>query len=266
MIRAVIIGASGRMGRCLTRAAAETAELEVTAAVTRAGSPALGQDAGVLAGIGPMQVPVTAELSDALAHADVALDFSRGEATRASVTACRAAGHALLLGTTGWPADLVPLLEAAAAEIPVLVSPNTSLAVAVLAMLVERAARALPASFDIEVLEAHHRGKRDAPSGTAVSLGRAAARGRGVPPPAPQPELHRQGPRPAGEIGFAVVRGGDIVGEHAVLFAGEGEQLSIQHRATDRMVFARGAVTAALWLVRQPPGLYAMRDLLESEQ
>lgn len=266
MVRAVIIGASGRMGRCLVRAAGESSELKVSAAVTWAGSPSLGQDAGVLAGIAAVQVPVTADLPQALARADVAIDFSRGEATAASVAACRAAGKALLLGTTAWPAEVVPLLEAAAREIPLLVAANTSLAVAVLAALVETAARSLPQSFDIEVLEAHHRAKRDAPSGTAVALGRAAARGRGVPLPEAHPELRRSAARRPDEIGFAVMRGGDLAGEHTVLFAGDGEQLLLTHRATDRMVFARGAVTAALWLVRQPPGLYAMRDLLESKQ
>jgi 4-hydroxy-tetrahydrodipicolinate reductase len=249
------------MGRCLVRAAAESAQLTITGAVTWAGSGLVGADVGMLAGGRPLGVLLTADLAAALAAADVAIDFSRGEATHGHLMACQAARTPLLLGTTGWPAELAAPLAAAAREIPLLVAPNTSLGVALLAELTRIAARSLPGSFDIEILEAHHRAKRDAPSGTALALGRAAAQGRAVPEP--QAPGERRGPRRRGEIGFAVVRGGDIVGEHTVLFAGEGEQVSLTHRATDRMIFARGAVAAAAWLAGRPAGAYTMRDLLD---
>lgn len=268
MIRVVIIGVSGRMGRALVRAAVQHGELELTGAIARPGSAALGQDAGELAGVDPLKLPVTADLPAALALADVAIDFSRSEATRSILAACQAARKPLLLGTTGWAPELGSLLDAAALDIALLVAPNTSVGVALLTELVRIAARQLPECFDIEIIEAHHRGKRDAPSGTAVALGRAAASGRGVPEPDVGGQLRRarQGPRPPAEIGFAVVRGGDLAGEHTVLFAGEGEQLSLTHRVSDRMVFARGAVQAALWLAHQPPGRYGMQDLLSLKQ
>jgi 4-hydroxy-tetrahydrodipicolinate reductase len=255
------------MGRCLVRAATESRQLTVAGAVAWAGSGSIGADAGVLAGVGPLGVLVTADLPAALAASDVAIDFSRSEATHENITACRAAKKPLLLGTTGWPAELAAPLAAAAREIPLLVAPNTSLGVALLAELTRIAARALPGSFDIEILESHHRAKRDAPSGTALALARAASQGRAVPEAeAWDPDQRsRRGPRRHGEIGFAVVRGGDIVGEHTVLFAGDGEQVSLTHRATDRMIFARGAVSAAVWLAGRPAGAYAMRDLLAKQ-
>jgi 4-hydroxy-tetrahydrodipicolinate reductase len=194
---------------------------------------------------------------------DVALDFSRGEAAELHIEACRKARKPLLLGTTGHAPSIGRKLDAAAREIPLLVAPNTSLGIAVLLDLVERAARALPGDFDVEILEAHHRGKRDAPSGTALAIGETIAGARGgtlaerrAPP--------RNGARvrQSAEIGFAVVRAGDIVGEHEARFAGEGEELTLAHRATDRAVFARGAVKAAAWLAAQRPGRYAMADVL----
>jgi 4-hydroxy-tetrahydrodipicolinate reductase len=266
LIRAAIIGASGRMGRELLRAAAVTAELTVTGALARPGSPCLGADAGRMAGSAALGVPLTADLPAALEQADVAIDFSVAAATAASVAACRAAGKALLLGTTGHAPGVDTLLDEAACDIPLLVAANTSLGIALLTELVRLAARALPESFDIEIIEAHHRAKRDAPSGTARALARAAAEGRGVTAPEASPELSRQGPRPGGAIGFAVVRAGDIAGEHTVLLAGDGEQLSLSHRVSDRRVFALGAVKAALWLVGQPPGRYGMQDLIELKQ
>lgn len=264
--RVVIIGVSGRMGHALVRAAAELPTVRIAAAVASTASPSLGRDAGVLAGIGPLGVQVTSDLPAALGAADVAVDFSQPQATRGNIAACRAARKPLLIGTTGFPAELIePELDAAASEIPLLVAPNTSLGVALLAELVRRAARALPAEFDIEVIEAHHRLKRDAPSGTALALARAAAEGRGLAPAEALPggSGGRNGPRREGEIGFAVVRGGDIVGEHTVLFAGSGEELRLSHRAGDRAIFARGALRAALWLRGQPPGRYGMSDIVD---
>ncbi len=269
MPRAVIVGVSGRMGQALVRTACELSDLRITGAVASAGSASLGRDAGGLAGLDPLGVAISSDLPAALAAADVAIDFSQPHATRANIAACRAARKPLLVGTTGFAAQVTEAeLDAAAREIPLLIAPNTSLGVALLTELVRRAARALPAQFDIEIIEAHHRMKRDAPSGTALALAQAAGEGRGL---APAEALAgrsgaRVGPRREGEIGFAVVRGGDIVGEHTALFAGPGEELRLSHRAADRAIFARGALRAALWLLGQPPGRYAMTDIIHEDQ
>jgi len=262
--RLAIIGVTGRMGRAIVRAAGETQGAQVVAGLASAASKELGRDIGELAGVAPAGVRVTTEVAAALANADVAIDFSNAGATAANIAAARAARRPIVIGTTGFPPEIGAQIDAASKEIPVLVAPNTSVGVTLLIELVRQAAKALPAAaFDIEIHEAHHRHKRDAPSGTALALGRAAAEGRGV-------DLGKVGvgarmgdsPRKEGEIGFSVTRGGDIVGEHTVLFAGAGEVLSLGHRATDRSIFAQGAVRAALWLAGQPPGRYAMRDVV----
>ncbi len=267
--RVAIVGVSGRMGRALVRAACEIPAVRVTAAVASAHSASLGRDAGVLAGVEPLGLEVSSDLSAALAQADVAIDFSQPQATRSNLDACRAARKPLLIGTTGFADDPSEAeLDAAAREIPLLIAPNTSLGVALLMDLVRQAARALPPEFDIEIIEAHHRLKRDAPSGTALALARAAGEGRDLSPPQALSgsSAARIGPRRQGEIGFAVIRGGDIVGEHTVLFAGPGEELRLHHRAGDRAIFARGALRAALWLRDQQPGRYGMRDILHYDQ
>jgi 4-hydroxy-tetrahydrodipicolinate reductase len=253
------------MGCALVRAAAHTPDIRVAAAVASPASAALGRDAGEFAGVGPIGVAITHDLAAAVGSADVVIDFSNSRATAANLAACRSARRPLLIGTTGIAAELAAEFDSAAREIPLLVAPNTSVGVTLLIELVEQAARALPESFDIEIIEAHHRMKRDAPSGTALALGSAAAegrRGRERPLTREEVESSRNGPRPKGDIGFAVVRGGDIVGEHTVLFVGEGERLSLSHSATDRSLFARGALQGARWLRAQPPGRYFMRDIL----
>ena len=267
--RVVIVGASGRMGQALVRATRELPALRIAAGVASAGSASVGRDLGVVAGLEPLGLEVSSDLPAALAGADVALDFSQPHATRANIAACRAARKPLLIGTTGFGAELTEAeLDAAARDIPLLIAPNTSLGVALLVDLVRRAARALPAEFDIEVIEAHHRMKRDAPSGTALALARAAGEGRGLAAAdaLAGSSAARAGPRRQGEIGFAVIRGGDIVGDHTVLFAGSGEELRLSHRAGDRAIFARGALRAALWLLTQPPGRYNMSDIVKENQ
>ena len=280
---AVIIGAAGRMGRALVRAGSELRDqLAITGAIASTSSDSLGRDAGELAGIARIDVPVTDDLAAALARADVVIDFSQPHATGSNLAVCRAAGKPLLIGTTGFAADLTSEFDAAAKEIPLLVAPNTSIGVTLLMELTRIAARALPADFDIEIVEAHHRMKKDAPSGTALALGKAAAEGRGAQEDAAASArardsqssagaptarggaggFDRTGERTPGSIGYAVIRGGDIVGDHTVLFAGTGEQVTLGHRATDRAVFARGALRAALWLARRPPGRYFMRDFM----
>jgi 4-hydroxy-tetrahydrodipicolinate reductase len=265
LVRAVVIGVTGRMGQALLRAAPAFAQLVITGAIASPSSLALGRDAGEVAGGGSTNLIVGSDLPRALEQADVALDFSSAVATRDNVRVCREARKPLLLGTTGFGGDLDEVLQAASRDIPLLVAANTSVGVALLTELVRTAAGTLPGSFDIDVLDFHHRLKPDAPSGTALALGAAAAAARGWRPPGSRgdsPAAARIRARAEGEVGFACVRAGDLVGEHTVLFSGAGEQLSLTHRATDRMVFARGALQAALWLASQPPGRYAMRDFL----
>lgn len=270
-LRVVLIGAAGRMGRALLREAAALPRLAVTGAIAPAKSASLGRDSAELAGAARPGVPVSDDLARALADCDVALDFSLPTATRAHLLACRAARKPLLVGTTGYGSALEEDFAAAAREIALLVAPNTSLAVTVLAELVRIAAGSLPAGFDIDILDVHHRTKRDAPSGTALSLAAAAREGRPAPhggarsAAAANARAAVSGARAEGEIGFAAVRAGDVVGEHTVLFSGPGEELSLSHRARDRGIFARGALAAALWLQSQPPGRYAMRDVVLSK-
>jgi 4-hydroxy-tetrahydrodipicolinate reductase len=270
-VRAALIGATGRMGQAVVRAAPAFARLRITAAVASATSASLGRDAGELAGAESLGVAIGSDLPRALSEADVAIDFSAPAATRANLLACRAARKPLLLCTTGFGAALEEDFSAAARDIALLVAANTSLAVTVLVELVRTAARSLPGSFDIDILEAHHRTKRDAPSGTALTLAAAAREARperrgttttrGAAGTLPA-RTASEGARPEGEIGFAAVRAGDIVGEHTVLFSGPGEQLSLTHRATDRAIFARGALAAALWLEQRPAGRYSMSDVV----
>lgn len=268
-VRTVIVGATGRMGQALVRTAAEFPEIIITGALASPGSPGLGRDAGEHAGLEPLGVAITCELSAALAGADVVVDFSQPHAVAANLAACRAARKPLLIGTTGFDAELTEAeLEQAARDVPLLVAPNTSLGMTLLTELVRAAARSLPREFDIEIVEAHHRLKRDAPSGTALALARAAAEARGLPvsQATAGAAAARLGPRPQDEIGFAVIRAGDFIGEHTVLFAGPGEQLTLAHRASDRVIFARGALRGALWLAGRPPGRYGMSDILHENQ
>lgn len=263
MLRVVIVGASGRMGRTLVSCAQQMSGLTVTAAIDRADSPAIGRDVGELAGIGALGVAVGSELAAVLDGADVVVDFSDPASTAGHLAACAAARVALLIGTTGLAPEIERQALQAAAHAPVLIAANTSLGVTLLTALVRECARLLPADFDIEIVEAHHRHKKDAPSGTALALGRAAAEGRGVDfEQAAVAGRAGVAPRRSGEIGFAVVRGGDIVGEHDVIFAGTAEKITLSHQASDRAVFARGALEAARWLATQPAGRYRMSDFI----
>lgn len=246
------------MGAELVRALRSFPGAQLAAAVGRPGSAVIGMDVGV---------PVTDDLAAVLPGLDVVIDFSSAGAVGATADACATAGVALLVGTTGLDSATQSRLDAAADRIPVLVAANTSLALNVLLDLVERAARALPVGYDIEIFEAHHRHKVDAPSGTALALGEAAALGRGERLTRPASLTGtKAGARGDGGIGFSVVRGGDVVGEHDVRFLGSGEQLRLTHVATDRAIFARGAVAAAQWLAGRPAGTYRMADFLFSKQ
>jgi 4-hydroxy-tetrahydrodipicolinate reductase len=260
-LRVAILGCTGRMGRAILQVMDESAWLTLSGASASAGSKALGQDAGTLAGGKPGGVIVTADPAVAVKGAGVAIDFTLPEALSANLRAATAAKCPLVIGTTGLDADARTQVCAAAEKIPVVLAPNMSLGVNLLLRLVEIAGSALDDSYDVEISEAHHRNKKDAPSGTALELGRHVALSRGV-------ELEeiaqyeRQGVRRPGSIGFSVFRGGDVVGDHTVTFAGIGERIELTHRASDRVAFARGAIKAARWIAGRAPGLYSMRDVL----
>ena len=240
--------------------------MRVVGAVDHAGSAAIGRDLGALAGIGALGVPVLDDLEAALSSAtepvDVVIDFSTPSATASHLATCASRGVAVLVGTTGLDVGVDSVAAAAAQRVPVLIAPNTSIGVTLLIELVRAAARALPAAYDIEIVESHHRAKRDAPSGTALALGRAAAEGRGASLESLRLPDARDGLRVAGGLGVAVLRGGDIVGEHELRFCGTGEALTLGHRATDRAIFARGALQAARWLVDRAAGRYQMLDVI----
>jgi 4-hydroxy-tetrahydrodipicolinate reductase len=263
MIKTVITGASGRMGQALIGLLAESRELQLHAAVDAAGSVAIGRDAGQLAGIAGNGVIVIASLPDALRGAQLLIDFSVASATAEHLRHAQAARVSILIGTTGLASDVEASIATAATVIAVLPSSNTSMGVALLAALVQQAAKALGPEFNIEVTEAHHKHKLDAPSGTALTLAEAAARGRGVDLAAVRSALVRgsTGPRRDAEIGISSIRGGDVVGEHEVAFLGTGERLMLRHSATDRAIFARGALRAGAWLAAQRPGRYRMADV-----
>jgi 4-hydroxy-tetrahydrodipicolinate reductase len=265
-MRLVVLGAAGRMGRMLVRVVTETEDVALAAAIERSGSPAVGLDAGLLAGLPETGVVVTDDLPEALANADGVLDFT---APGYSVEIARLAaerGLVHVVGTTGFSAeDALEIGRQGDAGARIVKSGNMSLGVNLLAALVEQAARALgPDAFDIEILEMHHRHKVDAPSGTALLLGEAAAEGREVTLDSASVRVRdgHTGAREAGTIGFATLRGGSVVGDHQVILAGEGERITLGHQAEDRAIFARGALKAALWAEDKPAGLYSMRDVL----
>ncbi|WP_366449987.1 4-hydroxy-tetrahydrodipicolinate reductase [Fontimonas thermophila] len=264
MTRLAILGATGRMGRAVIQAVAATPAVTLGAALERAGHTEMGRDAGTLAGVGELGVPIAADLRAGLDACDVLIDFTRPEATLSALPLCVAAGTGMVIGTTGFDAAQKAQIEAAARRIPICLSANFSIGVTVCLKLLEDAARVLGSDFDIEIVEAHHRHKVDAPSGTALAMGEAIARGAGLrlEEAAVYARQGHTGPRPAGAIGFATVRGGDVIGDHTVMFLGEGERVEITHKASSRQNFARGAVRAAAWIHGRAPGLYSMRDVL----
>ena len=259
-----IMGAGGRMGRELIRTVHETQGCEVAGAVERLGSPLIGKDAGEVAGVGHLGVPIVAEALPLFTHIEGVLDFTTPAASLETAALAAQARIVHVIGTTGFAAEDQDKLEAAARHATIVKSGNMSLGVNLLAALVEQAARALDANFDIEILEMHHKHKVDAPSGTALLLGEAAAKGRGIAlaDNSVRSRDGHTGERPNGAIGFATLRGGSVVGDHTVIFAGAGERLELTHRAQDRQIFARGAVAAALWAQGRGPGLFSMRDVL----
>jgi 4-hydroxy-tetrahydrodipicolinate reductase len=257
MLNVAIAGASGRMGRMLIDAVAAADDCRLSGALDAAGSPAVGRDA--IAG-----VAITADLRAGLAGADVLIDFTRPEGTLAHLQACRELGVRAVVGTTGFDDAHKARIAEHARHIGIVMAPNMSLGVNVMLKLLDVAARALAEGYDIEIVEAHHRHKVDAPSGTALAMGQvvADALGRDLKACAIYGREGVTGERDPSTIGFATVRGGDIVGDHTVLFAGTGERLEITHRAASRATYAQGSLRAARFLMQRGPGLYGMRDVL----
>ena len=261
-MRLMVAGAGGRMGRTLIKAIAETPGLALAGAIEDAKSPLLGQDSGQLAGLGNNGIALSADAKALIAKADGVVDFTVPKASTA--LAALTAGKVHIVGTTGHSADEEARIRDAAKSAVIVKSGNMSMGVNLLAALTRRVARTLGEEFDIEIFEMHHNKKIDAPSGTALMFGRAAAEGRGIEL-ASHSERGRDGEtgaRKPGDIGFASLRGGTVVGEHSVIFAGPAERVELVHRAEDRMIFARGALHAALWARGQKPGLYSMADVL----
>jgi 4-hydroxy-tetrahydrodipicolinate reductase len=258
-----IAGASGRMGRALLEAVAAAPDMRLHAALERAGSPLLGRDAGELVGA-PQQVAISDDLNAALNGAGALIDFTRPEATLAHIEVCRKYKVALIIGTTGFDEAGKAAIAAAAKEIPIVFAPNMSVGVNLVFKLLDMASRVLNEGYDIEIVEAHHRHKVDAPSGTALRMGEviANALGRDLRDCAVYGREGVTGERQPSTIGFATVRGGDIVGDHTALFATVGERVEISHKASSRMTFALGALRAARFLAGKNSGLYDMQDVL----
>ena len=259
-----VTGAGGRMGRTLIEAVHANDGLRLGSALEKTGSTLLGVDAGELAGLGPLGVTVVEDLRVALENTDVLVDFTTPSATLAHLKACEAAGRALVIGTTGFSPVEKHRIVAAANHIPICMASNFSTGVNLCFKLLELASAAIGAESDIEIYEAHHRHKIDAPSGTALRMGEvvAGSLGRELADVAVYAREGQTGARDQNTIGFATVRAGDIVGDHTVTFAAEGERIEITHKASSRMAFARGALRAAAWLAGQKPGLYDMQDVL----
>lgn len=263
-MRIGIAGCAGRMGRMLLQMVLATDGADLVGGIDRPGHPALGEDLGTLAGGAPIGMAAGNDPAALFAAADVVIDFSSpatvGEHTRLATRHTTA----LVVGTTGLEPSHRDMLADAATHVPIVVAANMSVGVTLLLGLTRQVAQLLGPDYDIEIVEMHHRHKVDAPSGTALALGSAAAEGRDVAlaDAAVRVRDGQTGPRPAGAIGFATLRGGDVVGEHTVIFAAEGERIELTHKATSRSIFARGAVRAALWCDGRSPGLYSMPDVL----
>jgi 4-hydroxy-tetrahydrodipicolinate reductase len=263
--RIAINGAAGRMGRCLIQAVEQTDGLVLSAAIDRVDSTLLGADAGELAGVGKLNVALTSDIVEATKNSDVIIDFTLPEVTMALLSHCVENQCHLVIGTTGFSEQQKADIEQAAGQVSMVLAPNMSVGVNLSLKLLDIAARVLGDDVDIEIVEAHHRHKVDAPSGTALRMGEvvADALGRDLKTCAVYGREGRTGERDRQTIGFATVRAGDIVGDHTVMFAAEGERVEITHKASSRMTFALGAMRASSWLVNQPVGLFDMQDVLD---
>jgi 4-hydroxy-tetrahydrodipicolinate reductase len=265
MRRIAVMGAAGRMGKALIEAVQQTPGADLTAAVHRPDSTLLGVDAGELVALGRIGVPLSGDLAKVADEFDVLIDFTHPTVTLKNLAFCRKAGKAMIIGTTGFSVEEKQLLAEAGKDIPIVFAANFSVGVNLCLKLLDTAARVLGDDVDIEITEAHHRHKVDAPSGTAIRMGEviADALGRDLKEVAVYGREGQTGARDRQTIGFATIRAGDIVGDHTVLFAADGERVEITHKASSRMTFARGAVRAALWLEGREAGLYDMQDVLD---
>jgi 4-hydroxy-tetrahydrodipicolinate reductase len=264
MQRIAVMGAAGRMGKTLIEAVQQADGVCLSAAVDRADSSLIGADAGELAALGKLGVILSGELSAVLDQFDVLIDFTHPSVTLKNLEVCRQAGKAMVIGTTGFSPQEKQLLADAGKQIPIVFAANFSVGVNLCLKLLDTAARVLGDDVDIEIVEAHHRHKVDAPSGTALRMGEVVANalGRDLQKVAVYGREGQTGARARDTIGFATVRAGDVVGDHTVLFAADGERVEITHKASSRMTFAKGAVRSALWLQQRQPGLYDMQDVL----
>jgi 4-hydroxy-tetrahydrodipicolinate reductase len=263
MLNIAVAGAAGRMGRTLARIVHESEGAALAGGLEVSGSTHMGEDIGALCGLGDIGARITDDPLDLLRHVDAVLDFTTPAASVGLAELAAQTRIVHVIGTTGFSSDDEARIEAAARHARIVKSGNMSLGVNLLAALVRQAAQALGEDFDIEIVEMHHRHKVDAPSGTALLLGNAAAVGRGIDPNrAIRSRDGHTGPRPSGDIGFATLRGGSVVGDHSVIFAGPDERLELSHTAQSRDIFARGALKAAQWAFDKKPGLYSMADVL----
>ncbi len=264
MIRIAVVGASGRMGLCLIKAAELDTRTTLSIATSRSGSLAIGKDAGELAGIGTLNIKIIDDVASAIDHFDVLIDFTRPDASMEFIELCRQAGKKIIIGTTGFSEPQKDSITKAAKEIAIVMAPNMSVGVNLALKLLEMTAKVMGDYTDIEVIEAHHRHKVDAPSGTALRMGEVIAKtlGRDLKDCAIYGREGNTGERDRKTIGFSTIRAGDIVGDHTVMFADEGERVEITHKATSRMTFANGAIRASVWLNDKPNGLYDMQDVL----
>ncbi len=263
-MRVAVVGAAGRMGKNLIQAVCNTEGLELTAATERPDSSLIGSDAGELAGVGKLGVPLSHSLVKVVDQFDLVIDFTSPEATMIHLDICREHGKKLVIGTTGLDEEQKARVREAAGEIAIVFAPNMSVGVNLCFRLLELAARVMGEGSDIEIIEAHHRHKVDAPSGTALRMGEVIADtlGRDLQKVAVYGRQGHTGPRDPETIGFETIRAGDVVGEHTVWFATEGERVEITHKASSRMTFANGAARAAAWLAGQEQGLFDMQDVL----
>ena len=265
MIRVAVVGVSGRMGLCLVKAVDLSDQAQLSVAISRAGSESIGRDAGELAGITKAHVSIGDDLAAVVDQFDVLIDFTRPEPSIEYIEVCRQAGKQIIIGTTGYSDEQKEIISQAAQDVAIVLAPNMSVGVNLSLKLLEMAAKVMGETTDIEVIEAHHRHKVDAPSGTALRMGEVIADtlGRDLKECAIYGREGDTGERDRKTIGFSTIRAGDIVGEHTVMFADEGERLEITHKASSRMTFANGAVRAAHWLKGKNKGLFDMQDVLE---
>lgn len=265
MIKVGVVGIGGRMGSLICKGVINAPDMTLTGALEKDGHPSIGKDAGVVLGIGHQGVSITSDCSLSFGNASVIIDFSIPEASIAHLGFAAKTGKAMVIGTTGFSNDERTIIENLAAKTPVVMSPNMSIGVNVMFKMAGLLAKFLDNSYDVEIVEAHHRYKKDAPSGTAKGLAIEVAKARGI-------DLDRYvryerygiiGERPADEIGIQTIRAGDIVGEHTLIFAGSGERLELAHKTSSRKNFALGALRAARWIANEKPGLYTMADVLD---